>query len=96
MKTRAAVVVAGAGDVAASPPSACAVGFRLMTVNTAGHAHPDCAAAVVVAPSRGKDASGPLPPGSIPACMRAPAGLAHRREPLDEGACWPKPARALQ
>ena len=96
LKTRAAVVVAGAGDVAASPPSACAIGFRLMTVNAAGHAHPGCAAAVVVAPSRGKDTSGPLPLGSIPACMRAPAGLAHRREPLDGGARWSKPARALR
>ena len=71
LKTRAAVVVAGAGDVAASPPLARVVGLRLMTVDAAGHEHPGCAAAVVVAPSSGKDASGPLPPGSVPACMRA-------------------------
>jgi hypothetical protein len=71
LKTRAAVIVAGAGDVAASPPSARAVGLRLMTVDAAGHVHPGWAAAIVVAPSRGKDASGPLPPGSVPACMRA-------------------------
>jgi len=81
-KAPAAVVVAGAGDLVALPPSARAVGLRRATADAAGPVASRVRAAIaVVVPSRGRR----LRAAAARICsgeLSAPPGAARRRRAL--------------